>query len=65
MDREIPPSDFVDPVVEHYKQFVDVSLLRENLKLTLEQRLQKLEDFTNFLEELRQAGRKSKRRSRT
>ena len=32
-----------DPVIEYYKQFVDRAALRENLKLTVEQRLQKLQ----------------------
>jgi hypothetical protein len=31
-----------DPVVEYYKQFVDRDALRENLKLTVDERLQKL-----------------------
>jgi hypothetical protein len=38
---EMAPADYVDPVVEVYKKDVDRSLLRENLKLTVEQRIRK------------------------
>ena len=46
----------VDPVTEVYKRDVDRTLLRENLKLTPEQRLLKLIDFVKFAAELRSAG---------
>ena len=49
-----------DPVIEAYKKDVDRTLLRENLKLTPEQRLQKLQDFVNFLAEIRGTGRRSR-----
>ncbi|MGH9369767.1 MAG: hypothetical protein ACRD3M_19115 [Thermoanaerobaculia bacterium] len=42
-----------DPVIEAYKKDVDRTLLRENLKLTVEERLIKLSQFQRFLEELR------------
>ncbi len=48
-----------DPVVEAYKRDVDRTLLRENLKLTPEERLLKLEDFVRFLSEVRASGRKA------
>jgi hypothetical protein len=48
-----------DPVVEAYKRDVDRTLLRENLKLTPEERLLKLQDFVNFLGEVRAAGKKA------
>ena len=38
-DMELP--DYVDSVVEAYKKDVDRSLLRQNLKLTIEERLRK------------------------
>jgi hypothetical protein len=44
-----------DPVIEFYKKDVDRTLLRENLKLTPEQRLHKLQDFVSFLATLRAA----------
>ena len=49
----LPP----DPVIEYYKKDVDRSLLRENLKLTPEQRLEKLVAFMRSLDELRTAAR--------
>lgn len=44
-----------DPVIEAYKRDVDRGLLRENLKLTVEQRLQNLQRFVDAIEELRRA----------
>ena len=46
-----------DPVIEAYKRDVDRSLLRENLKLTVEERLDKLFKLQQFATELRRAGR--------
>jgi hypothetical protein len=46
-----------DPVIEAYKAHIDRSLLRENLKLTPEQRLRKLVAFLASIEELRDARR--------
>ena len=48
-----------DPVIEAYKRDVDRTLLRENLKLTPEQRLRKLQDFVRFTAQLREAGRRT------
>lgn len=50
-----------DPVIEAYKKDVDRTLLRENLKLTVEQRLQKLVDLQVFVDEVRRAGRAAAR----
>ena len=46
-----------DPVIEAYKRDVDRSLLRENLKLTVEQRFLKLRQLQRFAVELRTARR--------
>lgn len=46
-----------DPVIEHYKKDVDRTLLRENLKLTVEERLIKLQEHYDFAMELRRAGK--------
>lgn len=43
----------VDPVVEAYKKDVDKTLLVESLKLTVEQRIDRLEDFGRESEALR------------
>jgi hypothetical protein len=50
-----------DPVIEAYKSGVDRTLLRENLKLTVEQRFLKLMDLQRFAEALRAAGRDARR----
>ena len=49
----------LDPVIEAYKKDVDRTLLRENLKLTPEQRLRKLQQLVRFREECREAGRRA------
>lgn len=46
-----------DPVIEAYKKDIDVTLLRENLKRTPEERLLRLIELQKFAEELRRAGR--------
>ena len=57
MDRTTVPSE-TDPVIDAYRKDVDRGLLRENLKLTPEQRVRRLAAFLKFLEELRRAGRR-------
>jgi hypothetical protein len=52
-----PPPDFYDPVIEYYKQFVDREALRENLRLTVDQRFEKLKE--------RIAGEKARRAEET
>jgi hypothetical protein len=47
-----------DPVVEAYKKDVDRTLLRENLKLTPDERLRKLQDFVTFIYGLQRATRR-------
>jgi hypothetical protein len=44
-----------DPVIELYKRDVDRTLLREHLKLTPQQRIEKLLSFMRSLERLREA----------
>ncbi len=48
-----------DPVIEAYKKDVDRTLLRENLKLTVEERLVNLMQLQRFLEEMRRAVRQA------
>ena len=52
-DEVLPP----DPVIEVYKKDVDRTLIRENLKLTVEQRLDNLARLQQIAEELRRRGR--------
>ena len=55
-----PPVDSsTNPVIEAYKRDVDRTLLRENLKLTPEERLLTLQDFVRFLSEVRTAGKRA------
>ena len=49
-----------DPVIEAYKKDVDRTLLRENLKLTVEQRLRNLMELQKLSEELHRAGQKTR-----
>ena len=54
--QPLPP----DPVIEAYKQDVDRTLMRENLKLSHEERLLKLMALQHFAHELRQAGQRAR-----
>jgi hypothetical protein len=49
-----------DPVIEYYKRDIDLTLIRESLKLTPTQRLERLMELQRFAEELRRAGRKAR-----
>ena len=59
----LPVSLDPDPVVEAYKRDVDRTLLRENLKLTPDERILKLQDFVCALHALREAGRQARQQS--
>lgn len=59
LDQPLEP----DPVIEAYKKDIDRTLLRENLKLTYEQRLLKLMELQRFAEELRRAGQRVKQKT--
>ena len=49
-----------DPVIEAYKKDVDRTLLRENLKLTVEERFLQLMELQRFAEELQRAGARAR-----
>ena len=51
-----------DPVIEAYRKDIDRSLIRENLRLTVDQRFKQLMELQRFAEELQNAGRKARRR---
>ena len=53
----------LDPVIEAYKKDVDITLIRENLRLTVDQRFQQLMKLQEFAEELQRAGRKARSQS--
>ena len=50
----------LDPVIEAYKKHIDVTLIRENLRLTVDQRFQQLINLQKFAEDLHLAGRKAR-----
>ena len=52
----VPVSLEPNPVIEYYKQFIDRSLLRENLKLTPTERVRKMQEMGRVYAELRRAG---------
>ena len=60
---DYPPPDFIDPVIEVYKKDVDRTIIRENLKLTVEERLRKHQNAQTFFEELRRAGDRARKAS--
>ena len=47
------------PTIEAYKRDVDRTLLRENLKLTPDERLRKMISVLRFTEELRRSGKRA------
>jgi hypothetical protein len=49
-----------DPVIEAYKKDVDRTLIRENLKRSVEERLLNLMELQRFAEELRRATQKDR-----
>jgi transcriptional regulator with XRE-family HTH domain len=58
---ELVPRSVSDPVVHAYKQGVDRSLLRENLRKTVDERLRTLEEMNEFGDALAKATRARKR----
>ena len=53
----------LDAVIEAYKKDVDITLIRENLRLTVDQRFQQLMKLQQFATELQRAGRKARSQS--
>ena len=63
--KEAPGSDPYhkpDPVVEAYKKDIDRTLIRENLKLTVEERFRNAMALARFAAELQRAGREARSR---
>ena len=58
--KAAPPPHWLDPIIEAYKKDVDRTQIRENLKLTPEQRLAKLEALLADAEEFRRAMKEAK-----
>jgi hypothetical protein len=51
----------LDRVVELYKRDIDLTLLRDNLRLTPEERLVRLMELQRFAEELQRAGKEQRK----
>ena len=58
---ELAPPDVFDPVIEAYKKDIDRTLLRENLKLTVDERFRKLRSFMKFAHGIRGAATRKDR----
>jgi hypothetical protein len=56
------PSDACDPVIEFYKRDVDRTILRENLKLTPQQRSEKFVAFMQGVHQLQTVSARERRR---
>ncbi|MBV9124386.1 MAG: hypothetical protein JO112_13585 [Planctomycetes bacterium] len=63
--EELAPADYCDPVIEALKKDVDRTLLRENLKLTVEEWLRKAEQFNASMAAWRGAGQSNRNREKT
>ena len=55
--REFEP----DPVIEAYKRDIDMTLLRENLRRSVDERVRNLMALQRLAEEARRAGREATR----
>lgn len=51
-------------IIDLYKKDIDRTLIRENLKLTPEQRILKLQNFQQFAFQMQEAGRKTRKSKR-
>jgi hypothetical protein len=63
MPDQTHPQREVDPLIEAYKKDIDITLIRENLRLTVDERFQQLMKLQEFAEELQRAGRKARSHS--
>lgn len=46
---------WMDPIIEIYKKDVDITMIRENLKLTPDQRMRKLQEMGRVFDEMQRA----------
>jgi hypothetical protein len=49
-----------DPVIEAYKLDIDRTLIRQNLKRSVQERMEALIELQSFADELRRAGRRAR-----
>ena len=57
----LDPLDYRDPVIEAYKKDVDRTMLRENLKLSVQERVDNFIAFMKAREEFGRAGEAARR----
>jgi len=57
----LAPADAFDPVVEAYKKDVDRTILRENLKLSPQERSEKFVSFMKSIWKLREIAERERR----
>lgn len=51
-----PDEEYVDPVIEAYKKDIDLTLIRHNLSLSVQERVDNLIALNRAIEEFRRAG---------
>lgn len=56
--------DSIDEIIEIYKRGVDRTLIRENLRLSPEERLQRMEAALRLVDELRAGSERERTRKR-
>jgi hypothetical protein len=59
-----PGDDDRDPVIDAYRAGIDETLIRENLRLTHEERIRKLMDLQRLAEEVKRAREAAERGAR-
>lgn len=58
----LAPADVFDPVIEAYKKDVDRTILRENLKLSPQERSEKFVSFMKSVWQLREIAERERRK---
>jgi len=62
LSLELAPRPVADPLVDAFKRDIDRTLLRENLKKTVDQRIRSMAENQEAVRELRRAVRTAKRK---
>ena len=62
MKRSQDQTNTSDPVIEAYKKHIDRTLIRHNLRLTVDQRFRQLMELQRFAEQVQNAGRKARQK---
>jgi hypothetical protein len=55
-----PTEVYIDPVIEAYKSGIDRTIVRHNLQLTVEQRIDALTSLMRSIEEMQEMGRRAR-----